>query len=221
MDGKRLGVLALSLVGCGRLSLEPNTKQNFEVLIRVTTPQGQPVKGSQILLDNKAVGASNDAGTSVLKFVADEGESYDLAVQCPQGFQAPTKPIRVTLRKLADSKRPEFSTVCSPASQVMVVAVRADGGPNLPILYLNNEIGRTDEAGAANVALRLAPNETFELKIGTEVPGGETLRPQNPSTTFTMKDRDEVAHYNLKFTRELKKVKYVGRPVGPTKLGGK
>lgn len=218
MRGKLLLFTALLPLGCGRLSLEPNTKQKFEILVRVSTPLGQPVMGAQFLLENKAVGSTLTDGSAVMKFVANEGESYDLAVQCPQGFQAPTKPIRVTLRKLEDGKRPEFGTTCSPSSQVMVVAVRAEGGANLPILYLNNEIGRTDEAGAANVALRLAPNETFELRLGTTEPGAETLRPQNPSTTFTVKDRDDIMHFEQKFTREIVR-RFVGaKPKGPKKL---
>jgi len=218
MRGRWLWLACSLLAGCDRISFEPNTKQNFEVMVRVTTPLTQPVKGAQVLLDNKAIGATSDQGTSVLKFVANEGESYDLNVQCPQGLQSPAKPIRVTLRKLADKKRPEFSATCSPSSQVVVVAVRADGGANLPILYLGNEIGRTDSAGAASVAVRLPPNESFELKLGTTEPGTETLRPQNPSTTFTVKDRDDIVHYDQKFTRELVKRVVKGKPTGPKKI---
>jgi hypothetical protein len=213
--------LALLVTGCGRLSLEPNTKQSFEVLVRVTTPLTQPVKGAQILLDNKAIGATSDQGTSVLKFVANEGESYDLAVQCPQGLQSPAKPIRVTLRKLADSKRPEFSALCAPSSQVVVVAVRAEGGPNLPVLYLGNEIGRTDASGAANVALRLPPNESFELKLGTTEPDGKMLQPENPVASFTVKDRDEILQFEQKFSRLKKAVIAAPKAKGPIKLGGK
>jgi len=218
MRSKLLPALALLFLGCGRLSLEPNTKQAFEVMVRATTPQGQPVKGAQLLLDNKAVGSTIDDGSAVMKFVANEGESYDLVVQCPQGFQAPQKPIRVTLRKLADSKRPEFATSCAPSSQVLVVAVRAEGGANLPVMYLNNEIGRTDDSGAANVALRLAPIEVFDNKPATTETGAETLRPQNPTMTFTVKDRDDIVHFEQKFTREVIRKVVRGGPKGPKKI---
>lgn len=218
MRSKLIPAAALLLLGCGRLSLEPNTKQAFKIIVRATTPQGQPVKGAQLLLENKAVGATKEDGTTEIKFVANEGEAYDLSVQCPQGFQTPTKPIQVTLRKLADNKKPEFATTCAPSSQVLVVAVRAEGGPNLPVMYLNNEIGRTDESGAANVALRLAPNESFELKLNTTEAGAETLRPQNPSMTFTMKDRDDIVHFEQKFTREIIRRVIRGGPKGPKKI---
>jgi hypothetical protein len=218
MRGMLLLGMALLPLGCGRLSLEPNTKHKFEIVVRAATPQGQPVMGAQLLLENKPVGSTVADGSAILKFVANEGETYDLVVQCPQGFQAPAKPIQVTLRKLADGKRPEFATTCAPSSQVLVVAIRAEGGPNLPVLYLNSEIGRTDEAGAANVALRLAPEETFELKLGTHEPGNETLRPQNPTTTFTVKDKDDILHFDRKFTREVIRRPAVKKPTGPKPL---
>lgn len=218
MRGKWIWAAALLLSGCGRLSLEPNTKLTFKILVRTTTPQGQPVKGAQILLENKVIGASHEDGATELKFIANEGESYDLSIQCPQGFQAPTKPIRVTLRKLADNKKPEFAAACAPSNQVLIVAVRADGGPNLPVMYLNNEIGRTDESGAANVALRLAPNESFELTLNTTGPGAETLRPQNPTMTFAIKDRDDIASFEQKFTREYTRRVIRAAPKGPKRL---
>ncbi|MCS6899629.1 MAG: hypothetical protein RMJ98_05105 [Myxococcales bacterium] len=218
MHGKLLLGAVLLPLGCGRLSLEPNTKHKFEILVKAATPQGQPVMGAQLLLENKPVGSTQADGTAIMKFVANEGETYDLVVQCPQGFQAPAKPIQVTLRKLADGKRPEFATTCAPSSQVLIVAVRAEGGPNLPVLYLNNEIGRTDEAGAAHVALRLAPEETFELKLGTTEPGNETLRPQNPTAIFTVKDRDEILHFDQKFTREVLRRPVYKKPPGPKPL---
>lgn len=219
MTGLRWLLLGLvGLCGCGRITLEPNTKQTFEVLIRVATPQSQPVKGAQIVNSGKVVNTTSDQGGAVLKFTANEGETFDLQVQCPQGLQSPAKPIQVTLKKLADSKRPEFSAVCSPASQVVVVAVRTENGPNLPVLYLGNEVARTDASGAANVALRLPPNETFELKLGTAEKGAERLRPQNPSASFTTKDHDEILPFDQKFTIETVKVRPVGKAKGPTKI---
>lgn len=210
-----LTVLALS--GCNKLA-SPDTRLKFEVLIRTTTPEGQPVKGTQILLDSKPIGVTSDQGTAILPFTANEGESYDLAIQCPQGLQSPAKPIAVTLRKLADAKRPEFEALCAPTSQLVLVAVRAENGPNLPVLYLGNEIGRTDASGAALVGVRLPPNESFELKLDTTGKDAALLRPENPSTTFPVKNQDDVLIFDQKFKLEKVKVKAVGKASGPTKI---
>ena len=210
-------LVLLALTGCRHLEA-PDNRQKFEVLIRVATPQGEPVQGAQITLEGKPIGATSDQGVSVLPFTSNEGDTYDLGIQCPTGLQSPSKPITVTLRKLADGKRPEFVASCAPTSQLVLVAVRTDNGPNLPILYLGNEIGRTDQAGAALVGLRLPPNESFELKIGTSEPGAEWLRPQSPSTTFPVKTQDDVLVYEQKFTIEKPKKVFVGKAKGPKRL---
>jgi hypothetical protein len=212
-------LLAPWFCGCGKLTLEADTRSRFEILLKVTTDGNAPVSGALLQLKDATVGTTGAEGSSVLKFTANEGESFDIGVQCPAGMQSPPKPVQITLRKLADtSRRPEFTASCPSATKVVVVAVRADGGPNLPVLYLGNEVARTDASGAANVALRLAPNDTFELKLSTNDKGSERLRPQNPSLSFTMKDKDDVVVFEQKFSLEAKKAVGVSKPKLPKRI---
>jgi hypothetical protein len=139
-------------------------------------------------------------------------------VTCPDGFQSPTKPIQVVLKRLADDKKPEYDVACPPTNRTVVVAVRADGGGNLPVLYLGREIARTDGSGAAHVMLKLKPDESFDLVLGTTE--NASLRPQNPFASFAVKERDEVFVFDQKFELEKKKIVRGGRK-GPVRIGGK
>ena len=178
---------------------------------------GKPVEGARILSQGNAVGTTVADGSAALRFVGTEGELYDLAVECPAGLRSPGKPVRVTLRRLeGPASRPEYAAVCARALQTVVVAVRAENGPNLPVYHLGKEVARTDASGAAHVALRLAPEESFDLKIGTEA-SGDALRPQSPTASFVVKDRDEVLLFDQRFTVEKKRVRG-GPKKGPTKL---
>jgi hypothetical protein len=126
--------LAASLsAGCGKLSLDADTRARYEVVVRVTTDGAKPVASASLLRDGKPAGATDATGSASLAFVGNEGESHDVRIECPAGLTSPVKPIRVTLRRMASATaKPEFSAVCPPSTQVVVVAVRAENGANLP-----------------------------------------------------------------------------------------
>lgn len=202
--------------GCQRFSLEADTRARYEAVVRVAV-DGKPVAGARILNQGNVVGTTVADGSAALRFVGNEGELYDLAVECPEGLRSPAKPVRVTLRRLeGPAARPEYAVQCTRALQTVVVAVRAENGANLPVLHLGKEVARTDASGAAHVALRLPPEESFELKLATDA-AADTLRPQNPTASFVVKDRDEVVVFDQRFTIEKKKVRG-GPRKGPTKL---
>jgi hypothetical protein len=213
--------IATLACGCGKLTLDADTRATYEAIVRVSSGDpGKPVANANLLANGTKVGYTGPDGSATLKFVGNEGETYDIQVECPAGLQSPSKPIAITLRKIVSpSKRPEFAASCPPATQVMVVAVRADNGPNLPVLFLGKEVARTDASGAAHVALRMTPNDTFELKLGTDEKGSERLKPQNPTATFTVKDHDDIVPFDQKFTLDAPK-RRVGKPKpsGPTRL---
>jgi hypothetical protein len=202
--------------GCSALAPVPPPPQ--EVVVRFNGDPGQPLKGAALLHDGQKVSESGDDGVARLKLNGKDGDSFDIAVTCPEGFQSPAKPIQVVLKRLADNKKPEYDVACPPTNRTVVVAVRADGGANLPVLYLGREIARTDGSGAAHVMLKLKPDESFDLVLGTTE--NTALRPQNPFASFAVKERDEVFVFDQKFELEKKKVVRGGRK-GPVKIGGK
>lgn len=176
----------------------------FDLTVRVTADLGRPLPGAKVFFEGTAVGRSNDRGIVRLAVHGREGEAITLTVACPDGFRPPSKPIEVALRKLAEpGASPEYAANCQPLTRSVVVAVRADNGPDLPVRYLGQEVARTDASGAAHVLLTLAAEEEFELMLDTSSRAGpEMLRPQNPSARFTVKNVDEILTFNVPFTVE-------------------
>jgi hypothetical protein len=196
----------------------------IDVLVRVTTDAtgaGKPVPGAALLIDGKKVAATGEGGTATLSLKGKEGDSYDVAVSCPDGFKSPQKPVSVIVRRLADNtKKPEYAVTCSPTSRTVVVAVRVDGAKNsLPIKYLGREVARTDASGAAHVVLKVKADEPFELAVDTSEKGNELLRPQSPVASFTPKNQDEVLTLDQKFTMDaVRAVSTRGGRAGPVKI---
>ncbi len=205
---------ALLTLGCGLL--EPPAPPSFEARIRVFSDPNVPLPGARVVYKSSAVGTTDETGTVNFRLTGTEGQVYDLVVRCPEGFTSPSKPVSVALRKLADpAARPEYRVDCPPSTRKVVVAVRADNGKDLPVIYLGRELARTDESGAAHVMLTVPPNQLVQLKLSTEGEGAKDLRPQNPVASFAVKDRDEVLVFEQKFKVERKAVR-IYRPRAPT-----
>jgi hypothetical protein len=85
-----------------------------------------------------------------------------------------------------------------PLLRTVVVGLRAENGPNLNIIRLNQVVGRTDTQGVAHVSMQAAPGEQVALTLSTaDTP---LLRPQNPTLSFVAADRDEMVLLEQKFT---------------------
>ncbi len=209
---------SVSLLGCDLLK-RPEPKP-FEARVKVFGDPGQPLKGADVWYKQKKVGVTDDAGLVNFRLKGAEGEVYDLTVKCPTGFTSPSKPVSVVLRNTSDpTQRPEYQVDCIKSSRTVVVAVRADSGANLPVMYLGKEAARTDASGAAHVFLEVPPNQVFQLSIATEGDGGKDLRPQNPTATFEVKQADDVFVFDQKFKVEKKKVRGgKAKPKGPTPI---
>jgi hypothetical protein len=211
-------LLAASQFGCNLLK-RPEPKP-FEARVKVFGDPGTPLKGADVWYKQKKVGVTDDAGLVNFRLKGAEGEVYDLTVKCPTGYQSPAKPVSVVLRNTSDpAQRPEYQVDCPKSSRAVVVAVRADSGPNLAVMYLGREVARTDVSGAAHVFLEVPPNQVFQLAISTDTDGAKDLRPQSPTATFEVKQADDVFVFDQKFKVERKKVRGGrAKPKGPTPL---
>jgi hypothetical protein len=210
---------AFALFGCD--ILKPPPPKPFEARLRVFGDPNQPLKGADVYYKQRKIGTTDDAGTVSFRLKGAEGEVYSLTVKCPDGYTSPVKPVSVVLRKNVDpKKRPEYDVDCPKSSRAVVVAVRADSGPNLPVLYLGREVARTDASGAAHVMLDLPPNQMFQLELSTNGDDAKDLRPQNPTSTFEVKQEDAVFVFDQKFKVEKKRYRGPSRrkPSGPTPL---
>jgi hypothetical protein len=206
---------AAAAVGC---SAKASPAPPLVVTLLVVSDPGVPLAGAKVLYGGKLVGATEVDGAAKLALAGSEGQSFDLLVQCPEGYKSPAAPVTVTLRHLAEeNKSPSYRAACPPTVRTVVVGITADKGPNLPVLYLGSEVARTDVTGAAHVLLRIAPGESFSLTLSTAGKGAEALRPKDPVATFAVGDQDEVFVFNPHFTVE-RRVRLVSRPARPTEV---
>jgi hypothetical protein len=209
------GPLAAGCIDAG------SSNQKYEFVIRIHGDPGRPLAGVPLSRAGEKIAVSDARGTIVLAAHGQEGETLAFEVVCPNGHRSPSKPLSIVLRRLTErDRRPEYSVSCPPHKRTLVVAVRADNGPNLPVRYLGREVGRTDAAGAAHVLLETQAEDSIELTLDTS--GQPGLRPTNPAARFPVSTRDELVSFNQSF--ELPKTKSVvfRKPVprGPRRIDG-
>jgi len=189
----------------------------FEIIVNVASDRGHPLPGAIVMKGGKEGPSTAADGKVTVKIGGLEGESVDLMIKCPADYVSPTRAISVLLRRNSGTKLPEYDALCPPAIRHMVIAVRADNGPNLPVKVLDRVVGYTDGAGAFTYALPLRPGDGVEMILDTS--GYPLLSPKNPSALLTMKPYDDVVTFDQKFqVAEVKKVyRHVNRPqaIGP------
>jgi hypothetical protein len=211
---------ALAASGCDRFDPPPPPPQT--VVIRVNSDPGKPLEGAKVLFGGQEVGGTGEDGVAEIKLAGRDGETFDVNVACPEGFESPKGPVRVTLHRLSDpGKRPEYAVQCPPRTRTVVVAVRAEGVSDIPVTLLGREVARTDESGAAHVVLTLEPGEQFDLMLDTNDDRFADLRPQNPVASFGIGHQNDIFTFDQKFDRKEKKRRiYRGRakPKGPVKI---
>jgi hypothetical protein len=179
---------------------------SYRLSVQVTSEPGRPLPGVPVSYLGQTVGRTDAQGLAGLSIRGSEGEHVALTVTCPDGFHAPTQTIDVVLHHWSEAgRKPEYEFPCSPLNRTVVVIVRADRGPNLPVLYLGREIARTDESGAAHALVSVPASDDMEITLSTSEPGSEHLRPQNPSIKFSATDREPLKLYSVKFSLEMEK----------------
>jgi hypothetical protein len=191
---------------------------DYALAIRVESDPGRPLAGATVSYAGKPAGKSDAKGVVVVRAHGAEGDVRSYQIACPEGHRAPGAPLSVILRRLAEEGRmPEYVVSCPPTERTVVVAVRADRGPNLPVRYLGREVARTDKTGVAHVSVKSAPEDTVELLIDTtEAP---RLRPRNPSTRFRVGENDELFVFNQPFSLDAPRVSGPRAPRGPVRIG--
>lgn len=208
---------AFAIAGSGCKDLEPPPPPPFQIFIRVESDPGKPVVGATVMRNNKLLATTNQDGRGMLTLTGAEGETTDVVVKCPDAFTSPSKPTSIRLTRFADkTKIPEYTVSCPPMLRRVVVAVKADNGANLPVVYLNRVITRTDLSGAAHFALEVAPGAQFQVQLDTQEQ--PRLKPPNPSKPFTVGSHDEILLWEQKFELEKQKAAPVFRPNIPRAL---
>ncbi len=205
-------------------SLEEPPPPPFQVAVLVEADKGIPLPGAVVQRNSKEVGKTEGNGKAVLTFRGEEGDQLDVYVKCPEGFDSPTKPTTVMLRRLGGDpkKLAEYSVMCPPAERKVIVALRSDNGANLPIKYLGRDVAHTDQSGAATFMMTGKPGDHFEFTLDTTDKANEWLRPQNPSVSVVVDAKDNYYALDQPFQVQKRTFVVVGprrpQPIGPTPM---
>jgi hypothetical protein len=181
------------------------------VTIRARTESGVPVANAQVFSIDRfgqpfLVNRTDREGLVRLDITGSEGETFKVPVVCPPGYRSPSDPLQVRrLGIAATTSVPEYAVICHETRHTMVVAVRAEGGVDLPVMYLGKEVARTDRSGAAHVTVAMDVHDRIELMIATAGKENEKIHPQNPVSVFEMPDHDDFEVFPVTFTRDVKK----------------
>jgi hypothetical protein len=198
-----LATVSLSLTAVACAPPRPPSPQRFA--FHVASDPGKPLAGASLVRDGKVLATSDTAGVASFAVEGRDGETFNVSVECPAGFQSPAQPTSVMLRRLASSDVvAEYDAACPPRTRAIVVAVKGAKGHRLPVLHLGQEVARTDAAGVATVLVRMGPQEQFDLALDTSGHDDLSLRPQSPAATFTVKNSDEVLVFDPHFTEAAK-----------------
>lgn len=211
-----------SVAGCEALG--PAKKPSQAIVFVAEGDPGVPLAGVQVLHRGKVAATTQGDGTAPLQITGQEGETFDFDVKCPAGYRSPEGAVPVVLRRTAvPGVAARFPVRCAPRERTLVVAVRAEGAGNLPVLYLGREVARTDASGAAHVAFRVAATDAVALTLDTTEQA--KLRPQSPTMSFHGAERDQLVAFSQKFEVEAPKPKPAvvrsappPEPIGPVRL---
>lgn len=203
-------------VGC---EAEPADRV-FPVVIQVESDVSVPLPGARVLWNNHEQGVTADDGSLRMSLSGHEGDSAAVRVVCPADYASPESAIRVALRSLANASAvPRYKALCPPLLRSLVVAVRTQHAPGLPLTFRGREIARTDHTGTAHVLLRVPPKEQIALQLDTAAE--PLLRPKNPELTLDMPPQDKIVLFDKTFTREqppAPKTRQRPKPAGPTPI---
>lgn len=210
------GARSAVLIGAALASAcKPADPPPVNVVLHVTTTRGAPVAGAEVRMRSAVIARSDESGRARIQVGGREGDSFELSVACPPPLRSPADPIVVRRLDIKGGDA-EQTVKCEERRRTLVVVVRAENGPDLPILYLGKEIGRTDASGAAHVKIEADIHERVELTLSTAGKEWADVHPQNPVAAFEPGENDEVREFAVTFTRDAKKKPRAARPKGPT-----
>jgi len=200
------GSAAISLVTLAISACEQPPPPPITITVRARTETGAHVANADVFAGSMLVAHTDRDGLARLDIRGAEGDTFYVRVDCPAGYRSPNEPLAVRrLGIAASTSLPEYAVVCHEMRHTMVVAVRAEAGPDLPVFYLGKEVARTDRSGAAHVTVAMDVHERIELMIGTAGKDNEKIHPQNPVSVFEMPDHDDIQLFPVTFTRDVKK----------------
>lgn len=201
-------IVALIAAGCGG-STTPAQGKSFEILLTAKADDGQPVSGVTFRSGNSLIGTSDERGRATATIQGSDGDAVPITVTCPDGYVSPEDQptLRLThVRRVsqADTSMLNFDAVCTKRMREIVVVVRTNNAPILPVDIAGRSAGETDSNGNAHFKLQLDRDvRTLSVSVGTT--SAPMLRPQNPSRVFDLDGRDAILLVEQSFTIDRKR----------------
>jgi hypothetical protein len=165
-----------------------------------------PLGGVLIVVNDRPMGSTDAQGLLRIDLTGPEGAPIQITAVCPAGHRQSDEPQLHNLRRVqsldprAQARGLEVSFSCPPEHRTGVVVVRTHDQQAVPVWLDGREVARTDASGAAHVQVAMAPGTTFQVQLDTR--HNAQLRPQSPSTSFTIPDNDEVFVLDQRFALE-------------------
>jgi hypothetical protein len=163
----------------------------------------EPVDDVAISVNGSQSGRTDGDGILHITVTGEEGQALPLHVECPDSYRRAEAPnvVRLLTIRGFDSEQSSLHRVipvqCVPRERIAAVVVRAPEAPGVPVLLYGEEVARTDSSGVAHLEVQLPPHNRFALELDTrEHP---RLRPQNPTKSFRVPDREEIFLFEQPF----------------------
>lgn len=188
-----LAVSVVALVSCKGQQFSAPPPPVFPVTIKIVSDPGVPMPNAQLLHKDQKIGTTNAQGRFETTVQGVEGDVKDIKVVCPAGFDSPSKPIQISLRRLTDNRSAEYAAACTPQFRRVVVVIKAENGPFIPVMHLGTMIGRTDSSGVATFLANVRPNDQLEFTLKTSDDDHfKRHHPTDPSLTYLVQPAEDV-----------------------------
>lgn len=210
----RHSALSLALLlpaACSRGSKPPSTEPPFEVPVFATDDGEAPLAGVALKVGKAEPVVTDAKGIAKLQLRGRTGDELEANVSCPEGHTPHATPLRITLYRVAPGSAPLARTVsCERDLRKVIAAVRvirprgpgSERSTRLPVTRFGHALGTTDSSGAAHLAIEGRPGEHVDLTLDTSDPERRLLRPQSPTLSFVIPERDEMVVLEQAFEEE-------------------
>jgi len=159
------------------------------------------VPGVEIWSGKRRLGTTGASGSARIALQRCGGRQRRTEREMPGRLCLAGTTVARRLRHLGNgSTLARFEVECFSLVHTVVVGLRAENGPRLPILRLKNVVGQTDEAGVAHLLLEASANEQIALTLDTSK--NTSLLPQNPTLDFVTRDSDELVLWRRVYSQQ-------------------
>lgn len=195
------------VLACGGSNVATNGK-SFDVVLKATSDDGDPLQGVRFTTGASSIGTTNANGTVSVNMRGSDGQNLPISATCPDGYVSPEQAstLKLTEVRRVNQERPAslgIDVTCIRKLREIVLVVRTANAPSLPVDVGGKTVGKTDNEGSTHVRLQL-DRDVRSLSVSLATNDSPTLRPQNPSRVYELDGQDAMLLLGQSFTVERK-----------------